>query len=124
MGVFCIEYELCHLCTRRGQLRNSHGLLGVAAACSNMVSVFGVIYRQYVLPRPTYNLSDVCSDNSSCPSHPLADHKHSVSSGYESMTLNSAEEAPQGGSDDGKSSKATEKTTSGLSLNISNYFIS
>ena len=49
--------------------------------------------RQYVLPKPSYANSEICSsDNSSCPSHPLAQNKHSVSSGYDSMTLNSAEE--------------------------------
>lgn len=79
-----------------------------------------MFYRQYVLPRPSYTTSDGCSDNSSCPSHPLAGHKYSVSSGYESMTLNSAEGLPQdepqtADTEDSGGSQAKSQSTIGKS---------
>ncbi|XP_067943120.1 uncharacterized protein [Watersipora subatra] len=61
-------------------------------ASSNFTGIPSSPYRQYVLPKPSYSHSDVYSTNSSCPSHPLANNKYSVSSGYESMTMNSTED--------------------------------
>ena len=91
----------------------------LVTACCYEVLVFIIVFRQYVLPRSSYTTSDGCSDNSSCPSYPLAGHKYSVSSGYESMTLNSAEGVTQDPpetteNDDSGGSQAKSQSTDGL----------